>query len=165
MNVLHAHLLINHLPVVGIPLALVFWFFSVSRKDGVMEIFTLRVLALLALTIVPVFFTGDGAEDLAEELLPNVESWLESHEDLGAVSLWASLALAGVSLLASLPSARRRFPLVALRGGVLIAAIMACLSLALTANTGGQIRRPDLRSPTTSAVDAEPNTPELNKEK
>ncbi len=94
----------------------------------------------------PVFFTGEPAEELVEHLPGVGESFIESHEDAAKISLVLTL-FAGLCAIVGLlfskhPLSRR------INTGVLLTSLLAVLSLAYTANLGGKIRHSELRADT-----------------
>lgn len=145
MNLAHIHLILNHIPVVGIPVALAFLGHGVYLKNPSSRRFALLVLVAVSAVVLPVFFTGEPAEELVEHLPGVVESVIETHEDASVFSLWLTLG-AGTAALAALWFQSDAKKSRALNFGVMTLSILAVLSLLYTASLGGQIRRPELRS-------------------
>ena len=145
MTATHLHLLLNHLPIVSIPLALgiLAWGWATSQagvKRAALGIFVLAGLALW-----PVYVTGEPAEESVEHLPGVSESLVEAHEDAAKVALVLSEFLAAGSLGALIFF--RRAPLPAAATGALLAlAVLATLALAWTGYQGGQIRHSEIRT-------------------
>lgn len=152
MNAAHLHLILNHLPIVAVPVALVFLLQSFRSESPSSRRFAFLVLMLSALSAVPVFLTGEPAEEVVEHLPGVVESLIEKHEEAGEVALVLSvmtgvLALIGLLLDRAVVEASgqsRRLRLS--RYAVVLSALLAIGALAITANLGGQVRHTEVRS-------------------
>lgn len=151
MNVAHLHLAINHLPVVGIPLALLVLLFGIARKNAGAQLLGLVLLSGLGLVAVGVYFTGEPAESVVEHMPGVTEAVIEKHEDAASVSL-ALAVLAGVSAAAALWLVRAGRAYRIAIWSTVGAAVLAVLSLAYTANLGGSIRHTEIRSGAPSAT-------------
>ena len=94
---------------------------------------------------VPVFFTGEGAEEAIEHLPGVSENVIEKHEALAKVAFGLVVAAAIVSLIGLLfyrQAAIRR----AIRPLVLILAFATSVIMVVTAHFGGQVRHTEIRS-------------------
>jgi uncharacterized membrane protein len=145
MNSAYLHLIVNHIPVIGLPLALAFFFFSVRTKNEPSRRFSLWVLTGVAAMALPAYLSGDGAESLVEHLPGVKEAFISAHEESAEISLILSL-LAGATAFVALwfsksPALVRRLNL-----AVLTTSIIASLSLIYTANLGGMVRHTELRA-------------------
>ena len=145
MNLAHLHLVLNHLPVVGIPVALVFLIIGLYQKNIGMERLALLVLIGLAAVVLPVYLTGEPAEELIEHMPGVRESFIEAHEDAALVSVVLTLLLgvaASLCLWFKGDAGKGRL----LRLGVVGLGTVAIVSLCYTAYLGGQIRHTELRT-------------------
>lgn len=146
MNLAHIHLLINHIPLIGLPVAITFFGYGLWTKNSPMQRLSLFIITCLAIIVLPVFFTGEPADELVEHLPGVGESFIESHEGAAKFSLALTL-LAGLFSIAALWFHKKSFRR-QLNIGVLIISIIAVLSLAYTANLGGKIRHTEVRANT-----------------
>jgi uncharacterized membrane protein len=145
VNLAHIHLILNHVPVIGIPIALVFFLYGLYQKNASAQRFALLVLIGLAAAVVPVYFSGEPAEKVIEHLPGFAESFIESHEDAALFSLILTL-ITGVAALAALYFQKDPKKSRLLSFGVMGLACLAILSLLYTANLGGKVRHTELRS-------------------
>lgn len=145
MNFAHIHLILNHIPVVGIPVALMFLIFGLYQKNSFTQRFALLVLVALAVVALPVYLTGEPAEKVVEHLPGVTESVIEPHEDAAAFSLTLTL-LTGVTALAGLWFHQDARKSRLLNLSVIVLACISVVSLLYTANLGGKIRHTELRS-------------------
>jgi len=146
MNAAHAHLMLNHVPVLGLAFGLGLLAFGVWRKNDVLKKTALTLFVIAAMVAVPVYLTGEPAEDLAKPLPGVSEAILEQHEET-AVYAFAGMVAVGILALGGL----LRF-----RAGKLVPASFAWVVLALslvvsgvmawTANLGGQVRHSEIRA-------------------
>lgn len=145
MNSAYPHLLLNHVPVLGVLLGLVVLAAAMWRRHDLLGRLALTLFVASALAAIPTYLSGEPAEHVVERAVPGVEAWIEPHEDAATVSL-ALVELLGVLSLAALWMSRRE-PAVpgALVVLTLAVAVAAAGSLAWTADLGGQIRHSEIR--------------------
>ena len=145
MSPVHVHLMLNHIPVVGMILALfLFAVAAVKRSDDIVKVI-LALFVLLGLVSIPVYLTGEPAEEAVEHLPGVSHDFIEAHEDAAAYAL-ASVEVLGVASLVGLFLFRRsRLPqwFVAV---ILILSIVASAVMVRTGNLGGQVRHSEIRS-------------------
>lgn len=151
MNLAHVHMILNHIPVIGIPVGLTFLAFGLFKNNGATQRFSLLVLTGIAVFAIPIFFTGEPAEHIVEHLPGVAQSSIEAHEDAAIYSLVLALVTGAIALLAlffqrDLKQARTA------NFCVLFAGIAAAASLGYTANLGGQIRHTELRPGATAPI-------------
>lgn len=142
MNGAHLHLILNHLPLFTIPVALIFLVYALWRKDQGLKRFSLIVLILTSLMVLPVYLTGEPAEEVIEHLSGVSEALIEAHEEAAEFSLVVTLA-AGVLSLAALFFVNHVKLNRVLPGAVVLVCLVAIASLGYTANLGGKIRHPE----------------------
>ncbi len=153
MNLAHVHLILNHLPVVGIPLALAFLLYGRLRKDSVTQRFALLVLFATAAVVVPVYLTGEPAEKTVERLAGIPETLIEAHEEAALASMILTV-IAGSGAFAALLLARREGMYRVAVLGTMVLATIAAGSLAYTANLGGNIRHSEIRTAAVAQADS-----------
>ncbi len=146
MNFAHLHLILNHIPVVGIPFLTLFLIFAFIKKNEQMKKFSLVLLCLIGLVILPVFFTGEPAEDLIEDFPGVTEEIILPHEEMGEKSLVICLvaSVLALSSLVIIKNEKLNHQLVMVTIGL---AVLSSMSLLYTANLGGQIRHTENRTP------------------
>ena len=144
MNPAHLHLALNHLPVVATLIATVLLGVALWRHaDGVLR--TGAAVALgAALVTVPVYLSGDPAEDQVEDLSGVSEHAIERHEDAAGA---AAVSVVVLGLAAAFCLVRYRSGAVPRPAAVslVVLALVATALFARTANLGGEIRHPEIR--------------------
>ena len=152
MSTAHIHLLLNHVPVIGIVVGFVIFALGVWRRNDSWTRLALGLFAAVAVVAAATMLTGEGAEEAVEHL-PNVsESLIESHEDAAKLAAIASYVLGAISVAALVWVRRRPLPRT-LTVLVLPVVLLATGLMAYTANLGGQIRHTEIRA--ASAQDAQ----------
>jgi uncharacterized membrane protein len=144
MSAVHIHLLLNHIPVIGVLIGLVVFALGVWRRNDSWIRLALGLFAAVALVALATMLTGEAAEEAVENLPGVSESYISSHEDAAKLASIGAYLLGAVSLAVLV--VRRRQPLTrAVSIMVLPFALLVTGLMAYTANLGGQIRHPEIR--------------------
>ena len=149
MNSTHAHLLLNHFPVIGTLIGTMILLYGLLIKNINIQKVSLATIGVMTLIAIPVFLTGEPAEEAVENLPGVVESIIESHEEAAEVAFWVMM-LTGVFALITLGLQivnnpfSKTFVLIALISGIVSFGLMG-----RTAYLGGQIRHTEIRSNST----------------
>ncbi len=143
MNWAHAHLILNHAPVMGAPFALLLLLWSLRQKSRDLQIAALGGMVLTALAAGAAYFTGGYAGDLVQTLPGVSAARINTHEDAALLALIAAIAT-GLLALAGLFQARKQaaVPRWCLLGCLLLG-LGTCALMARAANLGGEIRLPE----------------------
>ena len=145
MNWPHLHLIINHVPVIGVPGVILLLVYGMVRKSGEVLALSLALFVLLALMTPAVFFSGQAAEDTVKKLPGVTEGYIGRHEEaadiaLTLVEILGAMSLAGLFLLRRKGAIPKWVSFL-----VLAAALITAVVVGFTANLGGQIRHPEIR--------------------
>ncbi|MBI3925823.1 MAG: hypothetical protein HY319_09810 [Armatimonadetes bacterium] len=144
MSPAHLHLVLNHLPILAVPFGIALLAAGVLRHSRDLKLAALATFVLAALLAVPVYLTGEPAEEQIEHRPGFSELYLERHEDLALYSLVLT-AILGAASAASLAIWRRReLPGTAVTA-LLLLSLLATASLGLTAAAGGPVGHAELR--------------------
>ncbi len=117
-----------------------------------------------AMSTLPVYFSGEGAEDAVENIPTVYESLIEDHEHAAKTTLWLIEITGFIALLAlvfNLKAPKAEKVLVPI---VVVLAVTAMASVVNTAGLGGKIRHTEIRgeatvSKTSKEEKAEVSTP------
>ena len=145
MNAAHLHLLLNHIPVIGIPIIGVLLVLALAMRQHAQVRIALGFTVVLALFTLPVYLSGEPAEEIVEDLPGVPHAVLEEHEEIAKVTFVATEVLGAIALLGlALAWKRNRVPN-AVAYSSLVLVLVASGLLARTAYLGGQIRHTEIR--------------------
>ena len=164
MSLVHLHLLMNHVPVIGAAFGVLLLAFAMYRKSSELAKVGLGFFALLGAVSVLVFLTGEPAEGAVEKLPDFSKSIAEQHEEIALAATIAMGAL-GVLTLAALWRYRKLELPRGVAGAALFLALGVTGVMAYTANLGGQIRHTEIRAVGSGSTVARPAETEGERER
>jgi amino acid transporter len=157
MNAAHFHLLINHLPIVGSFIGFLLIFYSsIINKDLSNIKAGLIILTLSSFSILPVYFSGEGAEEIVEHLAGVSHETIEEHEEIAELGLYVSLFVGLLSSLSFLMVLRKNKNSKLLTNITLFAGFLLVILFVLIGQTGGEIKHPEIEKSSDTI------TPKLN---
>ena len=145
MNPAHLHLLLNHIPVLGVGFGLAVLVWATLRPRPEFVRLALVVFVVSALATIPTYLSGEPAEDAIEGVAGAIEPWVKPHEQAALVSLVLVEGLGVLGLVALWSARRAASPSRPMMMASLVLAIATAGSLAYTANLGGLIRHTEIR--------------------
>ena len=145
MDPVHVHLLLNHVPILGVLFGTLVLLYGVLRRrdDGVR--IGLATLVLAALVAAPVYLTGEGAEEAVEGLPGVAETLIETHEEAAEAGFVGTSVLGVLAALALVAGRRGSARVGLLRWAVAAGGLVAFGWLAYVGSLGGQIRHTEIR--------------------
>lgn len=155
MDSTHLHLVLNHLPLFGLVFGFLLVVWGVVRGYSHVENAGLTTFVLAGLIAIPVYLTGEPAEEVVEHLPGVSEQFIELHEEGAIISLILAIATGAIALVTL---CAKRFG--SLRVGIvgsyvcLLLSLVAGASMAYTANLGGEIRHTEIRTSQTGRANA-----------
>lgn len=147
MDPVHVHLFLNHFPVICSVLAVPLFLWAYVRKSDELKQLSLLVLVFAAAVTIPVYLSGEPAEEVVEKLAGVSHDLIEQHEDAAyfamiSMMITGAIALIGlITMFLKKTGAAKFLVLVALLSAVGSAGLML-----RTSNLGGQIRHSEIRS-------------------
>ncbi|MBK8561888.1 MAG: hypothetical protein IPN76_00650 [Saprospiraceae bacterium] len=157
MDATHLHLLLNHFPIIGSLLGVGVMAYGYLTSSEQVKKTALWTWAFMAAIAIPVFLTGEPAEESVEGIASVSESLIEEHEEAATIAIWLMEALGMLSLvtlIAGWGKERLSKPL------VLVATVLSLATFGAMARTGylgGQIRHSEIRSGVAAAGAVEAN--------
>jgi uncharacterized membrane protein len=145
MNGAHLHLVLNHFPVIGLIFCLAMLMAGILRKSEELTRTGIVILIAVAVISIPVYLTGEPAEEIVEHLPGVSEPALESHETAGKLSLITLEVIGALALLGLLFNRRPRSLPRWLAPTLLVLVIALTGWVGWTSYIGGQITHPEAR--------------------
>ncbi len=156
MNLTHLHLMLTHVPVLGAAFGLALFAFALWRKSEELKKAALGTFLVAALLAVPVYLTGEPAEDAAKSFPGVTKMTIEEHEEAASVA-FTSIVVLGVAALAGLLLFRRGKVPSWFSATILAAAFIVSGLLMWTANLGGKVRHTEIRAGISASAGAHKN--------
>ena len=147
MSSAHWHLILNHLPVLGVPFGAALLGFGLLWGQTVLQRAGLIVLLLAGLAAGAAYLTGEPAEHALETQRAfgsRPESLIEAHEDAAVAATVAGGVLALVAGVALWRVRRGRVGGLWTKGALALS-LATALTLAWVATLGGRISHPEIR--------------------
>ncbi len=138
MNLAHLHLLLNHVPTIGLGIALALLVAALLKKSEDLKQAAFVGFFLLALLAIPAYLTGGAAQIALQGRTDVSREVVAAHQD---AALLALIVMEVMGLLAWIALWRfRRWH----ETGILVLAIVTFGLVASAANIGGHIRHPEI---------------------
>jgi uncharacterized membrane protein len=146
MDLGHAHLYLNHFPIIGSIIFCIFIIFSIIKKREDFLRISLWIFVCLAIIIIPVYLTGEPAEETVLIGAGIGEEIIEPHESAALVTL-IIMEVLGVSSFILLLAFRKGKKIPSwISYSIAAITILFIVSAGITANLGGQIRHTELKT-------------------
>jgi len=146
MNEAHFHLVVNHLPIVGILIGFLVLVIGFILKKPEVKVTALGIFIFSALASIAAFYSGEGAEEIVERIPGISETLINQHEEAAELFFTVILILGGISLITMFLDIKKyKFAkfgfilviLISLAAGVLAKSV---------GTTGGEIRHTEIRN-------------------
>jgi uncharacterized membrane protein len=146
MDATHFHLILTHFPIVGTIIGIGILIYGQYSKNNVIKKIALAIFVGMCLITIPVFLTGEGAEESVENIAGISENIIEEHEELAEKAIWLMgvlglLSSVGLYAIKAKLSITRKLNLV-----ILAVSIITFILFAKVGNLGGQIRHTEIQS-------------------
>lgn len=150
MTAAQLHLALNHIPVLGTLLGAVLLAYALWRGQETVQNVSLGLLVVVGAVAVAVYLTGEPAEEIVEGAAGVSHDAIEAHEAWGLYAFLASI-VTGLGALGALVLEKAREQLARWSvQAVLVLALLTSGVMVYTANLGGKINHPELRTSTTA---------------
>lgn len=144
-NDAHLHLLLNHIPILGSAFALLILGYGLLRKSDDVIRLGLLMFFVIGAAAVAVYFTGEPAEEMVEDLAGVSHDLIEEHEDAAKFATIVTAAAGVLALLSLLLHRGRRSAARAATLLTLVVGLAGAVAMARTGTLGGVIRHTEIR--------------------
>ncbi len=146
MNNAHLHLLVNHLPIIGVLIGILVIIVGLIIKKTDVILTALGLFVFSAITSFFAFYTGEGAEEVVENILGISETLIHTHEEYAETFFTLTLVLGGVALLAFIATLKK----IKFYHFLIFLTLLLALSDGIVATyvgtSGGEIRHSEIRN-------------------
>lgn len=158
MDSTHLHLLLNHFPVVGTIIGTGVMAYGYFTKSGATQKAALMIWVFMAVLAIPVFLTGEPAEEKVEDLPGVSEAMIHAHEEAAELAVWVMGALGVLSLVTLLIPANKEKSSATMIGIAFALSLVTFGLMARTGYLGGQIRHTEIRNGVAATTGEQPET-------
>jgi uncharacterized membrane protein len=155
MDQAHIHLLITHLPIFGSILGGLVLAYGIWSKSDDTKIAAYFVFIISSLGAAVSYLTGEGAEEVVEDIQGVAKNMIDQHEDFAGVALAGSIVLGVFAIIGLYFTVRKS----SLAGPVsILTFVVSLVCFGLTARTGylgGQIRHTEIGTSAAAQSDHE----------
>ncbi|MBK8500846.1 MAG: hypothetical protein IPL46_00810 [Saprospiraceae bacterium] len=146
MDATHFHLVLTHFPIVGTIIGIgILAYGQFSKNDSIKKV-ALSTFIVMSLLTIPVFLTGEGAEESVEHLAGVSEQIIKEHEELAEKAIWL-MGLLGTTSLFGLYAIIKKWSFSKTITLIILFVSLATFGLfAKVGNLGGQIRHTEIRA-------------------
>ena len=157
MDVAHLHLALTQFPIIGTIIGVgVLAYGQYANSDSIKKV-ALVIFILMALLTIPVFLTGEEAEETVEHLSGVSENLIEEHEELAEKAIWLMGLLGAFSLISFYAITKKMSFTKTTTIVTLVLSLTTAGLFAVVGNSGGQIRHSEIRTNTTNTFDHNSN--------
>jgi uncharacterized membrane protein len=144
LNWTHIHLMLNHVPVIGLAVPIVFLLIDWVRKNRKLEWISLQMFVAFAVLTIPVYLTGSPASHKMREMPGISREAIHLHSVAADFAFWTMEGLGAFSLC-TLYKFRSSAAIPPRLTAALLTLAVTTLGLMIwTANLGGKIRHPEI---------------------
>lgn len=146
MNATHLHLILTHFPIIGTLLGSLILIYGIFTKNTSIKKLSMLLFIAMALVAIPVYLTGEGAEETVEKLSGVSEQTIKVHEEMAEKAI-VFMAILGILSFVNLFALIRSLSFAKILTYVtLIFSLLTFGIYAKTGNLGGQIRHTEIRT-------------------
>ncbi len=146
MDATHLHLILTHFPIVGTIIGIgILAYGQFSKNDEIKKV-ALVTFVLMAILTIPVFLTGEEAEETVEHIVGVSEQLIENHEELAEKAIWLMGFLGILSLINFFAIIKNLSFAKTISIITLIVSLGTFGLFAKVGSTGGEIRHSEIRT-------------------
>jgi uncharacterized membrane protein len=145
MNTAHWHLVLNHIPILGVWFILAWMVAALILGNSTMLRSSWVAFVVLAALTIPTYLTGEPSEEIIEHQANVSHKAIGRHENAAKIGLIGGEALGVLSLAALLLTRRRENLTRPLTIATVVLALICGVWMGYVGNLGGQVSHPEVR--------------------
>ena len=145
LNLAHQHLLLNHWPIIGTFMGLSLFLIALTARKNYLKKVSLVIFSIVALFAIPAYTSGHAAASLIAAETEAFPGIVETHQGVALMAFLFMQATGAFAWLGLWQFRRDSRPAKWILPAVLFFSVVAAATLALTGNTGGEIRHLEIR--------------------
>jgi len=163
MNGAHWHLVVNHLPIIFPIVGVILMVTGLISKSEAVKRSAYMIFIFGAVAAIAAMSTGEGAEEVTENINGVTENFIKSHEETAEIFALLSYILGSISILGLWAGFKQKSFSSLISIATLVFAFVVLFFGKQTGTTGGEIRHTEIRSGNTMPA-AENNKEENGKD-
>ncbi len=157
MNDAHLHMVVNHFPIIGTIFGLGILITGIVMKNTVVKNVAYVLFVIAAIFGLVSMSTGEGAEEIAENLPSVTDQIIHEHEEMAEKLALVLYVLAGVSLVGLFMNVKKYAKANLVSYLALLIAVVGVFLGKQTGTTGGEVRHTEIRENATISNASEAN--------
>ena len=145
MNDAHFHLLVNHLPIIIPIVGLLILIGGFITRSAIVKCTACSVFILGAICTIPAAISGEGAEEVVEELELADHHIIHEHEEAAEIFILFSYALGALAILGLWANLKEKSFSTVINVIILALSIVVIFLGSNAGTTGGEIRHTEIR--------------------
>ena len=145
MNGAHLHLMVNHLPIIFPLVGAIVMITSLISKSEAVKRTAFMIFIIGALAAIAAMTTGEGAEEVVENINGISENYIENHEETAETFALLSYVLGAISLFGLWACFKQKSYSSFISIATTIFAFVVLFYAKQTGTTGGEIRHTEIR--------------------
>jgi uncharacterized membrane protein len=159
MNDAHVHMVVNHFPIIGTIFGLGILITGIVMKNNVIKNIAYVLFCISAIFGFASMFTGEGAEEIAENLPSVTDQIIHEHEEMAEKLALVLYVLGGISL-----NFKNHAKSSLVSYFAFVVALVAVFLGKQTGTTGGEVRHTEIRANATVGSNVENTTGETDED-
>lgn len=146
MQTAHFHLIVNHLPMVGVLIGILILVTGFILKKPEVKRTALGVFVFSSIAAIFAYFSGEGAEDAVENLSGISETLIHTHEKYADYFFTLTLILGGLSVVGFIADLKKFKYVQQIAILILVIALADGILAKYVGTSGGEIRHTEIRT-------------------
>jgi uncharacterized membrane protein len=164
MNDAHLHLLVNHFPIIGTIFGLGILIAGIVFKNNAVKNTAFVLLMVSAVFGFAAMSTGEGAEELVEDMPSVGDKIIHNHEELAEKFILVLYITGGFALLSLIANVKKHSKAKLFTWITLLLAIVTVVLVKEVGTSGGEIRHTEIRANAAGPEIAAPENSEEHEE-